>query len=78
MDSGKTMVRWTAIGLVLTVCQSVEATEKYAAQTGRPCAQCHVYPTGESAGGFSQHGLARATCQGYIAGLNAAVQGGEV
>jgi len=25
---------------------------------------------GESAGGFSQHGLARATCQGYIAGTN--------
>jgi succinate dehydrogenase/fumarate reductase flavoprotein subunit len=27
---------------------------------------------GESAGGFSQHGLARATCQGYIAGKNVA------
>ena len=27
---------------------------------------------GESAGGFSQHGLARATCQGLIAGRNAA------
>jgi hypothetical protein len=48
MDSGKTMVLWTAIGLVLTVCQPVEATEKYAAQTGRPCAQCHVYPTGDA------------------------------
>ena len=27
-----------------------------------------LYCGGESAGGFSQHGLARATCQGYIAG----------
>jgi hypothetical protein len=27
---------------------------------------------GESAGGFSEHGLARATCQGYIAGHSAA------
>jgi succinate dehydrogenase/fumarate reductase flavoprotein subunit len=31
-----------------------------------------LYCGGESAGGFSQHGLARATCQGYIAGANAA------
>ena len=30
-----------------------------------------LYCGGESAGGFSQHGLARATCQGYIAGHNA-------
>jgi succinate dehydrogenase/fumarate reductase flavoprotein subunit len=30
-----------------------------------------LYCSGESAGGFSQHGLARATCQGYIAGNNA-------
>jgi hypothetical protein len=27
--------------------------------------------SGEAAGGFSQHGLARATCQGYIAGHHA-------
>jgi hypothetical protein len=27
-----------------------------------------LYCGGESAGGFSQHGLARASCQGYIAG----------
>ncbi len=33
-----------------------------------------LYCGGESAGGFSQHGLARATCQGYIAGLNAAAE----
>ena len=33
-----------------------------------------LYCDGESAGGFSQHGLARAACQGYIAG-NAAVNG---
>jgi succinate dehydrogenase/fumarate reductase flavoprotein subunit len=33
-----------------------------------------LYCGGESAGGFSQHGLARAACQGYIAG-NAAVSG---
>lgn len=32
-----------------------------------------LYCGGESAGGFSQHGLARATCQGYIAGKYAAV-----
>ncbi len=31
-----------------------------------------LYCAGESAGGFSEHGLARATCQGYIAGTNAA------
>ena len=33
-----------------------------------------LYCSGESAGGFSQHGLARAACQGYIAGRNAAVE----
>jgi len=33
-----------------------------------------LYCGGESAGGFSQHGLARAICQGYIAGKNAAVE----
>ena len=33
-----------------------------------------LYCGGESAGGFSQHGLARAACQGYIAG-NAATAG---
>jgi succinate dehydrogenase/fumarate reductase flavoprotein subunit len=27
-----------------------------------------LYSCGETAGGFSEHGLARATCQGYIAG----------
>jgi len=31
-----------------------------------------LYCGGESAGGFSQHGLARAVCQGYIAGNGAA------
>lgn len=31
-----------------------------------------LYCGGESAGGFSQHGLARATCQGHIAGAAAA------
>src|ERR1035437_3656933 len=30
-----------------------------------------LYCGGESAGGFSQHGLARAICQGLIAGTNA-------
>ena len=30
-----------------------------------------LYCGGESAGGFSQHGLARAVCQGYIAGRHA-------
>ncbi len=33
-----------------------------------------LYCGGESAGGFSQHGLARAICQGYIAGRNAAME----
>ena len=33
-----------------------------------------LYCSGESAGGFSQHGLARATCQGYIAGKAAAAE----
>ncbi|HLI19689.1 MAG TPA: FAD-dependent oxidoreductase [Stellaceae bacterium] len=33
-----------------------------------------LYSCGETAGGFSQHGLARATCQGYIAGENAAAE----
>jgi succinate dehydrogenase/fumarate reductase flavoprotein subunit len=31
-----------------------------------------LYCGGESAGGFSQHGLARAACQGYTAGREAA------
>jgi hypothetical protein len=31
-----------------------------------------LYCGGESAGGFSEHGLARAICQGYIAGKHAA------
>jgi succinate dehydrogenase/fumarate reductase flavoprotein subunit len=30
-----------------------------------------LYCAGESAGGFSQHGLARAVCQGFIAGMSA-------
>jgi len=33
-----------------------------------------LYCGGESAGGFSMHGLARATCQGFIAGTNAAAE----
>ncbi|MDR2215874.1 MAG: FAD-dependent oxidoreductase [Nevskiaceae bacterium] len=33
-----------------------------------------LYCAGESAGGFSMHGLARATCQGFIAGTNAATE----
>jgi succinate dehydrogenase/fumarate reductase flavoprotein subunit len=33
-----------------------------------------LYCGGESAGGFSMHGLARATCQGFIAGKHAASQ----
>ena len=33
-----------------------------------------LYSCGESAGGFSMHGLARATCQGRIAGLHAAAE----
>jgi succinate dehydrogenase/fumarate reductase flavoprotein subunit len=35
-----------------------------------------LYCGGESAGGFSQHGLARAICQGYIAGKAAADEKG--
>jgi succinate dehydrogenase/fumarate reductase flavoprotein subunit len=33
-----------------------------------------LYCGGESAGGFSLHGLARATCQGFIAGTNATTE----
>jgi hypothetical protein len=33
-----------------------------------------LYSCGETAGGFSEHGLARATCQGRIAGMNAAAE----
>ena len=33
-----------------------------------------LYSCGESAGGFSLHGLARATCQGRISGRNAAAE----
>ena len=33
-----------------------------------------LYCGGESAGGFSEHGLARATCQGYIAAKNAVAE----
>jgi succinate dehydrogenase/fumarate reductase flavoprotein subunit len=36
-----------------------------------------LYCGGESAGGFSMHGLARATCQGFIAGQNAAAENGK-
>jgi succinate dehydrogenase/fumarate reductase flavoprotein subunit len=36
-----------------------------------------LYCGGESAGGFSLHGLARATCQGYIAGKKAAAENGR-
>ena len=32
----------------------------------------NLYCGGESAGGFGQHGLARAVCQGFIAGINTA------
>jgi hypothetical protein len=33
-----------------------------------------LYCGGESAGGFSQHGLARATCQGFIAGHHSVLE----
>ncbi len=36
-----------------------------------------LYCGGESAGGFSEHGLARATCQGYIAGKTIAAESGH-
>jgi hypothetical protein len=36
-----------------------------------------LYCGGESAGGFSMHGLARATCQGFIAGQNAVKENGK-
>ncbi len=36
-----------------------------------------LYCGGESAGGFSMHGLARATCQGFIAGKFAAAEEGR-
>jgi hypothetical protein len=32
-----------------------------------------LYCAGESAGGFTMHGLPRAVCQGYIAGKSAAM-----
>lgn len=35
-----------------------------------------LYCAGESAGGFSAHGLGRATCQGFIAGREAAAERG--
>ena len=35
-----------------------------------------LYCGGESAGGFSMHGLPRAICQGVIAGRNAAAESG--
>ena len=36
-----------------------------------------LYSGGETAGGFSMHGIARATCQGFIAGTNAAQEKGR-
>jgi len=33
-----------------------------------------LYCAGESAGGFNQHGMGRCATQGYIAGINAAVE----
>jgi hypothetical protein len=37
-----------------------------------------LYACGEAAGGFSMHGLARATCQGHIAGSNVTREGRSV
>jgi succinate dehydrogenase/fumarate reductase flavoprotein subunit len=37
-----------------------------------------LYCGGESAGGFSQHGLARATCQGLIAGTDAVARNSRI
>ena len=37
-----------------------------------------LYCGGESAGGFSLHGLPRAICQGFIAGRHAAAESGEI
>jgi FAD binding domain len=37
-----------------------------------------LYCGGESAGGFGMHGLARCTCQGYIAGRNAHAESARV
>ena len=52
---------------------SAAATEKYAAETGVPCAQCHQYPTGDAR--LTPFGKAFvAPCQGYIAGQNAALE----
>ena len=33
-----------------------------------------LYCAGESAGGFNQHGMGRCATQGYIAGINAAIE----
>jgi predicted oxidoreductase len=33
-----------------------------------------LYSGGETAGGFGMHGLARCTCQGFIAGRQAAAE----
>jgi succinate dehydrogenase/fumarate reductase flavoprotein subunit len=58
------MVHDTRSGLRIDArCQVID-------MNGRPIPG--LYCGGESAGGFSQHGLARATCQGYIAGKAAA------
>ena len=37
------------MGITLSVAfYSAAATEKYATQTGVPCAKCHEYPTGDA------------------------------
>jgi succinate dehydrogenase/fumarate reductase flavoprotein subunit len=60
------MVHDTRAGLRINAkCQVID-------MHGRPIPG--LYCGGESAGGFSQHGLARATCQGYIAGKVAAAE----
>jgi succinate dehydrogenase/fumarate reductase flavoprotein subunit len=60
------MVHDTRAGLRINArCQVID-------MNGRPIPR--LYCGGESAGGFSQHGLARATCQGYIAGKAAAAE----
>jgi|ERR1035441_8407646 hypothetical protein len=42
---------WAGVLIVVAAASAVSrpaaATEKFAAQTGVPCAQCHEYPTGD-------------------------------
>ena len=54
LDAGKPVrprntraASWIALIVLVNICPPAAGTEKFAAQTGKPCAQCHNYPAGD-------------------------------